>query len=67
MSKEVKQWLREHTVTEPQKDEHGCIIGKEAFDYNIGQCIPTPPTAKVEFLEETRELRRKEKLHPAQR
>jgi len=67
MSEEVKQWLREHTVTEPQKDEHGCIIGKEVFDYDIGQCIPIPPTAKVEFLAESREAYDQSKLPPAWR
>jgi hypothetical protein len=55
-------------VSEPQKDEHGCIIGKEVFDFSIGRCVPTPPTPKAQpTLEETKELRRKEKLHPTQR
>ena len=68
MSEEVKQWLREHTVTEPRKDEHGCIIGKEVFDFDIGQCVPTPPTAKAEpFMKAAREAQDESKLPPAWR
>lgn len=55
-------------VKEPQKDEHGCIIGKEVFDYDIGQCIPMPSTARAEpFLEEAREDYDQSKLPPAWR
>jgi len=60
--------MAEKEVEEPQKDEHGCIIGKEVFDFSIGQCIPMPPTAKVEpLMEESREAFDRTKLPPAWR
>lgn len=68
MSKDVKRWLKEHTVSEPQRDEHGCIIGKEVYDFDLDKCVPMPPTAKAEpFLTEVHEAHNQSKLPPAWR
>jgi hypothetical protein len=36
----------EETPTDVQKDEHGCIIGKELWDQVSGKCVPMPKEFK---------------------
>ena len=54
-------------MSEEQKDEHGCIIGKEVWNEEQQKCIPIPsPSAEIqnktvkmsmdEALEKSREL-----------
>jgi len=38
----VKAVLKEQQNQEPEKDEHGCIIGKERFDEESQTCVPIP-------------------------
>lgn len=28
---------------EPEKDEHGCVVGKQKYDEESGKCVPIPP------------------------
>ncbi len=32
--------LKEQDDLEPEKDEHGCVIGKERYDEDQGKCVP---------------------------
>ncbi|HDQ05713.1 MAG TPA: hypothetical protein ENN36_03190 [Candidatus Bathyarchaeota archaeon] len=32
--------LKEQDDQEPEKDEHGCVIGKERYDEELGKCVP---------------------------
>jgi hypothetical protein len=32
--------LKEQDDLEPEKDEHGCVIGKERYDEEHGKCVP---------------------------
>ncbi|MDH5690060.1 MAG: hypothetical protein OEY81_01345, partial [Candidatus Bathyarchaeota archaeon] len=38
----VKAVLKEQQNQEPEKDEHGCIIGRERFDEESQSCVPIP-------------------------
>jgi len=46
---EILAKLKEAQETEPEKDEHGCIIGKEKWDPDAGKCVPieNPETATL--------------------
>ena len=36
--------LEEQAGEEPEKDEHGCVIGKQRWDEESQTCVPIPPT-----------------------
>jgi hypothetical protein len=38
----VRAVLKEQQNQEPEKDEHGCIVGKERFDEESQTCVPIP-------------------------
>jgi hypothetical protein len=38
--------LKEQETQEPEKDEHGCVIGKEHYDEELGKCVPIEPTTE---------------------
>ena len=57
-------------ASEPQKDEHGCEIGKERWDTELEKCVPVEaPAEKVaeEALRENTQLRIKIKELKAER
>ena len=33
---------------EPEKDEHGCVVGKQKWDAEAEKCVPIPPEEQVE-------------------
>jgi len=42
----VEGKLKEQDNKEPEKDEHGCLIGKERYDEELGKCVPIEPTTE---------------------
>lgn len=43
---QVKAILKEQQNQEPEKDEHGCTIGKQRWDPESKTCVPIPPQAQ---------------------
>lgn len=33
---------------EPEKDEHGCVVGKQRWDADAEKCVPLPPEEQME-------------------
>jgi hypothetical protein len=38
--------LKEQETQEPEKDEHGCIIGKDRYDEELDKCVPIEPATE---------------------
>ena len=49
-------------MSETQKDEHGCLIGKETWNEEQQKCIPNPPAAAQNIKNKTVKLSMDEAL-----
>ena len=52
--------LKEQGNQEPEKDEYGCLIGKERYDEEQDKCVPITAEARVAFLETKMRLKEQE-------
>ena len=52
--------LLEQGNPEPEKDEHGCLIGKERYDEENKSCVPIVAEARIAFLEAKLRLKEQE-------
>jgi len=52
--------LLEQANQEPEKDEHGCLIGKERYDEENQTCVPIIAEARKAFLEAKLRLKEQE-------
>ena len=52
--------LKEQGNQEPEKDVHGCLIGKERYDEENKKCVPIIAEARVAFLEAKLRLKEQE-------
>lgn len=55
-----KKMSEQNQNQEPEKDEHGCIIGKERYDEETEKCVAITAEARASFLEAKLRLREQE-------
>lgn len=56
----LKKLREQQGNQEPEKDEHGCVIGKERYDEEQDKCVPITTEARKAFLEAKLRLKEQE-------
>lgn len=56
----LKKLREQQGNQEPEKDEHGCVIGKERYDEEQDKCVPITAEARKAFLEAKLRLKEQE-------